>query len=1001
MVKVRKIVLTLRVSLCVEKAWIVKQDYIKIDLSALNPENIPVAKFVIYKKEPGGKFLVIKEFPGTELYAGSCTINDLSPQKGKTYTYKAAALDAGGGVIAVSNGQSISTTLRNSPMISRDFGKAPLYFIPNRGQVHKKAVFYAGTPGYTLWMTQEGLVFDSVRERNSENRMRRENKIKTKKTGRTGSRTHELTNSSTRVERDVSRLIFIKSNKNPQISAVAPTGYRVNYLKGKDQSAWRRHIPTSKAVRYGNLYQNIDLKIYGIERQIEYDWIVRPGGDPAGIKFVYKNVKSTRLDEKGNLLIETEFGELVHRKPVSYQVGAQHAVPGIPIDVEFKKLGQNTYGFYVGDYDKERTLVIDPVITVKYSTYLGGNGDDRGCAVAVDGKGCAYVAGNTYSTNFPLKNSYPGTCLGSSDIFVTKFSPSGSSLLYSTYIGGCRYDGVNDIALDQSGNAYITGCTLSLNFPTKNAFQRWLKITSYYDCYGQDAFVTKLSKDGSDLVYSTYIGGDDEDESYGIAVDNRGCAYITGFASWDFPTKNPLPGETPGWRNSFITKFSPAGNTLVYSTFYRLAGGGIAVDTYGNAYVYSGYNISKLSSSGRTVVYTASLDENSPISFSDICVDHKGCAYVAGYRWDSDLFANNSVQWGCGGGATDMCIAKLSKNGRSFEYVSFLGGSDREYSSGIAVDDRGCAYVTGTTYSADFPVKDPLQDVRGGGDNDSFVVKIDAAGKELEYSTYLGGRGNEDGAGIAVDKAGNAYVTGKTSSPDFPTYNAYQDYQYDSDAYVTKIHCDEPPAVSIISPAAGSLLSGPVTIRAKAEDDSGVSMVNFYIDNDLQHSDNQAPFTYRWDSFLFANGAHKIKAAVVDTAGQQAEDEIAVTCRNMMLTLRVSRQEEKAWLVSRSYGKIDLTVENSTELLAVRYIVYRKESFGFYRAIREIADSELQNGTYSFNDLYLEKGKIYIYQAKALDSKGVIIGISGEKSPAETGELHKFKTGRRTQAPVP
>ncbi|MCK5057854.1 MAG: SBBP repeat-containing protein [Candidatus Aminicenantes bacterium] len=839
---------------------------------------------------------------------------------------------------------------------SRDFGKVPLYFIPNRGQVHKKAAFYAGAPGYTLWLTREGLVFDGI--------------------GKKGAR-------------DISRLIFIKSNKNPQIVSVEPTRYRVNYINGQDRSEWRQNIPTSKAVRYKNLYKNIDLKVYGIERQVEYDWIVKPGGDPADIKFAYKNVKSTRIDEKGNLLIEMEFGELVHHKPVSYQVGAQCAVPGIPIDVKFKRLCRDSYGFAVGNYDKNRELVIDPVITMGYSTYLGGNGYDGGCAVAVDGKGCAYVTGNTKSTNFPLKNSYPGTSRSDLDIFVTKFSPSGNSLVYSTYIGGCRYDQATDIAVDQAGNAYITGFTQSLNFPTKNAFQWYLKIISYYDCYGLDAFVTKLSKDGGDLVYSTYIGGDDEDESWGIAVDNRGCAYITGSAL-DFPIKNPIEAGTYG---SFITKFSPAGNTLVYSTYFSAGGSDIAVDIHGDVYA-AGRKISKISSSGRDVIYSTSLDESGATSISSICVDRTGCAYITGYRYNWDSLAANSVRWGCGGGGSDIFIAKLSGDGHSFEYATLLGGSDREYGKGIAVDEEGCAYVTGTTYSVDFPVKDPLQDIRGGGDNDSFVVKIAAAGNKLLYSTYLGGRGNEDGTGIAVDAKGNAYVTGKTTSPDFPTRNSFQEYQYASDAYVTKLHCDEPPAVSITSPGSGSVLSGPVVIRAKAEDDTGVSRVNFYVDNELHHTDNQAPFTYRWDSFRFSNGTHKIKAVVVDTANQQAEDEITVISRNLILTLRVSREQERAWLVSRDYGKIDLTVENPTELQAARYIFYRKESFGLYRAIREIPGAELQGETYSFNDLYLEKGKTYIYKAEALDSKGVLIGLSKEKSTAEASELRKLKSGR-------
>ena len=306
----------------------------------------------------------------------------------------------------------------NSLMVEPVFDNIPLYFIPNMGQVSEEVRFYAVTPSYTLWITGEGLIFD----------------------------------------RDGSQFIFIGAKRNPKIVPVDTTNHRVNYFRGKTSSNRYTNISTSCAILYKAIYNKIDLKVYGKGKQVEYDWIVKPGGDPAEIKFAYKNVKSSRIDEEGNLLIVTEFGKLVHHKPVSH-IRKPSGTKGIPVDVRFKKAGKNSYCFAVGDYDKERTLVIDPVITMAYSTYLGGNGYDGGCAVAVDSRGCAYVTGNTGSTDFPLKNDYPGTCRGDLDIFVTKFSPSGNSLVYSTYIGGCRYDQATDIALDRAGNAYITGFT--------------------------------------------------------------------------------------------------------------------------------------------------------------------------------------------------------------------------------------------------------------------------------------------------------------------------------------------------------------------------------------------------------------------------------------------------------------------------------------------------------------------------------------------------------------
>jgi hypothetical protein len=313
------------------------------------------------------------------------------------------------------------------------FGNIPLYFIPNKGQVQKNAKFYAKTPRYTLWMTNEGLMFDTIR--------------KTSLNGR-----EEL-------KRDVSRVIFPGANKNPQIVPVKITGYRVNYLLGNDPTQWKAGIPTSQAVLYKNLYKNIDLKIYGIQKKIEYDWIVRPGGNPADIRIEYDNVTGTRLDEKGNLLVKTGFGELMHKKPVAYQgtdVGAgPRACPGprTNVNVTFKKISGNTYGFKVGEYDKNSVLIIDPVV-MAYSTYLGGSSDEHAFALAVDSAGCAYVTGDTYSSNFPTKSAYQDTPVGGTyNVFVTKFSASGKSLVYSTYLGGGSNEAGEGIQVDASGRA--------------------------------------------------------------------------------------------------------------------------------------------------------------------------------------------------------------------------------------------------------------------------------------------------------------------------------------------------------------------------------------------------------------------------------------------------------------------------------------------------------------------------------------------------------------------
>lgn len=283
--------------------------------------------------------------------------------------------------------------------VDRNFGKIPLYFIPNKGQVSEKALFYARTPNYTLWITKEGLVFDSSRKIKTENETDRP--FSPLKPGK------ETPPQLVKYERDVSRLVFIKANKNPDIVVLDKADYRVNYFRGSDSSKWQSNIQTTKTVLYKEIYPNIDLKIYGIEKQIEYDWIVKPGAAVDAISFQYQDVEKTAVDKDGNLIITTSFGDLTHKKPYSYQVfkGRKVEVP-----VTFKKITGNTYGFNAGNYDRNVPLTIDPMI-LAYSTHLGGSGDDWANDIAVDNNGCAYICGHTKSFDFPSRTITRGASL--------------------------------------------------------------------------------------------------------------------------------------------------------------------------------------------------------------------------------------------------------------------------------------------------------------------------------------------------------------------------------------------------------------------------------------------------------------------------------------------------------------------------------------------------------------------------------------------------------------
>ncbi len=688
-----------------------------------------------------------------------------------------------------------------------DFGNIPLYFIPNKGQVDGKARFYAKTSRYTLWMTKEGLVFDSVQSSGAidVNEYTRNNHSKFK-----------IQNSKL-IKRDVSRLVFLDANKNPEMVPIKMTPHKVSYFKGKDPSKWQTGIHTSKAVLYKGIYKNIDLKVYGIEKQVEYDWIVKPGADPGKISFEYKNVKAAAIDNEGNLVVETIFGKLMHKKPVSYQL-----IEGKRVRMEsaFKETGKNTYGFKVKKYNRDYELIIDPMVCPIYSTYLGGSGNDHGDGIAVDSDGYAYVTGYTGSTDFPTENAYQETLGGNGDVFVTKLSPTDGCPVYSTYLGGSDSENTPDIAVDSNGCAYVTGYTTSTDFPTANPYQSILKGIS-------DAFVTKLSPGGDNLVYSTYLGGDSNDYGRGIIVDSEGSAYLTGeTTSSNFPVENAFQETYGGSTDAFVTKFTPGGNDLVYSTYLGGSGveygEGITVDSHGSAYItgrtgsdenfptkdpyqdtYGGGTggdvfVTKLSPTGKYLLYSTYLGGSDGEVGWSIALDNHENAYVTGRTSSSNFPTKNAYQETHGGGFFDAFITKLSTAGDDLVYSTFLGGNNYDYGCGIAVDHPGSAYMTGYTSSSNFPVVNAYQETYGGG-CDAFVTKLTPSGNVLSYSTYLGGSGSENGRDIAVDSNRNAYVTGYTNSTDFPTHNACQNSLAGlKDAFVSRFcFCESDPVLVV------------------------------------------------------------------------------------------------------------------------------------------------------------------------------------------------------------
>jgi hypothetical protein len=424
-----------------------------------------------------------------------------------------------------------------------------------------------------------------------------------------------------------------------------------------------------------------------------------------------------------------------------------------------------------------------------------------GAGIAVDRTGAAYVTGTTFSNAFPTTPHGPFRTAprpGDIDAFVTKLSPDGRRLLYSTYLGGRGYDAGASIAVDRAGAVYITGATISRDFPTtRGAFQTTPKGA------GGHAFVAKLSPDGRRLLYSTYLGGKGIERGRGIAVDRTGAAYVIGETnSRDFPTTRGAfqARNKGGGYDPFVTKLSPNGRRLLYSTFlsgsYRDGdtGAGIAVDGTGAAYVTglagspdfpttrgafrrsikSGTGnayVAKLAANGRRLLYSTLLGGRGNTLGNGIAVDKAGAAYVTGTTSALDFpTTRGALQTILKPGDTDAYVTKLSPDGRRLLYSTYLGGPGTTQGNGIAVDRAGAAYVTGTTNSTSFPItQDALPTAHLGGEGHAFVVELAPLGQRLLYATYVAGRGAEKGSGVAVDASGAAYITGETDSHDFPT----------------------------------------------------------------------------------------------------------------------------------------------------------------------------------------------------------------------------------------
>jgi hypothetical protein len=667
--------------------------------------------------------------------------------------------------------QSISPVRSRS--LTESYGRLPLSFEPNLGQADPGISFVARGRGYGIYVSgrEAVLAFRSASA--------------SKPSQQTGQRNGGATQEAAT---DLFRMQLLNANPAPEASGVDPLPGTVNYLVGSDPARWRSAIPTYARAQFKSVYPGIDLVYYGNQQQLEYDFVVTPGASPETIRLHFSGADKVEVLPEGGLTVQGKSGRIGFHAPLLYQTvrGRREPVPG-----RFEMRANNTVGFRVGSYRHDQALVIDPVLV--YSTYLGGSTADEVNGIALDSNGNAYLTGQTSSTDFPVTtgayqsanktngrgtafvsklnpagtalvystflggsqqdvgyaiavdsdgNAYVGGKSESDDFpvtkgafqttnvgeraFVAKLNPTGTALVYSTFLGGSSSEAVSAIQVDSARNAYVTGTTFSSNFPaTEGAFQ-----TSSKD--GHTVFVAKLNAAGSALDFATLLGGTDQENGYGLAIDSQGDSFVTGITySNDFPVTSGAYQATLGSSeggNAFVAEVNPTGTGLIYSTYL----GGSLLEI-GNA----------------------------------IAIDGSGNAFVAGFSESSD-FPTTTGAFQTTPGA--VFVSRLNSTGTALLYSTYLGGVGEvgvEGAYGIAVDSAENAYVTGTT-NAGFPVTPGAIQSTGSSGN-AFVTRLNPTGTALVYSTYVGGTQGASALAIAIDGSGHAYVAGDTFSSMFPT----------------------------------------------------------------------------------------------------------------------------------------------------------------------------------------------------------------------------------------
>ena len=693
--------------------------------------------------------------------------------------------------------------------IPRDtaFKHLPLRFELNAGQSDSQVRFIATTRSGDMFLTPDALVMQ-VLEPSARS---------AKNPGAHGMRGGQM---SPGPESSVLRLRTVNANTNVRITGLDPLPGKTNYFIGADPKKWRVNVPSFAKVRYKNVYPGIDLIYYGNEEgNLEYDFDVAPGADPGQIALSIDGGGGAALDEAGNLVLGSATGSIVQHAPRIYQNGpsGRHEIDG-----GYVIRPGGLVAFNLTGYDRSKALIIDPEVV--YATYFAGSMGTDINGLTVDSTGSVYVVGDTFAHDFPTENPAQGQNRHSQNYsaIISKFSPDGASLIYSTYLGGSAVR-ANDlglgIALDSSGAAYITGLTASTDFPTKSALQTNLAGIN-------NLFVAKLSADAATLLYSTYLGGNGIDTPNGIQLDASNNAYVYGStSSTNFPTLNPTQASFGGGTSDgFWSVVSPNGAQLLFSTY---VGGNdqdnvssLGIDSKSGDVYLSGETQSTNLAGGdgsprpyhAHFTRSAAAQTAGRVSPSD---DFPIILFILAFLdfWDELLnfgtfdieeFFFLTVFLGGGAESTDARIP-AQQSGQIEAMVSGScikippGSSCSGQASFVTADANNLSVISAANVSVDipparsairdaqdaiyvagsaptnplFPLVNPVQSAGGGGE-DAFVTVFAPVTRQVVFSTYIGGSGDDGASGIALDPQGNIYIAGSTTSPDFPTKNAYQ-----------------------------------------------------------------------------------------------------------------------------------------------------------------------------------------------------------------------------------